>query len=52
MVGASQRLMEIRALLEQALEESDALGDTFLGIVIDTALQDVNARIDASKADE
>ena len=30
----------------------DEFDDTFLGVLIDTALQDVNAKIGASKADE
>ncbi|MGP7795601.1 hypothetical protein [Sphingomonas sp. CLY1604] len=52
MVGSSQRLIKVRDLLEQALETIDALDDTFLGALIDTALQDVNAKIKAAEANE
>jgi hypothetical protein len=50
MVEVFQRLMKVRDLLERALEESDTLDDTFLGAMIDTVLQDVNAKIDELRA--
>jgi hypothetical protein len=51
MVEVSQRLMKVRDLLERALGESDTLDDTFLGALIDNALQDVNAKIDGLSAE-
>lgn len=52
MVQASQQLLDVRDLLEQALRKIDALDETFIGALIDTALQDVHAKIETSKADE
>ncbi len=52
MVNSMGQLVALRDLLERALEMADLLDDTLLGVVIDTALQNVNAKIAASKADE
>lgn len=39
-------LIEVRELLVRALELADKAGDSFLGVLIETALQDAISKID------